>query len=116
MTLCEANDGERQDYVTIAERLATISASPAEDLRQLWRRIVFGLAINNTDDHLRNHGVFAHFGLSAVEARTIVAEVVQAVRQWETIAVRNFASTQEITVFRSVFDQGSHILASVMKD
>jgi serine/threonine-protein kinase HipA len=27
-----------------------------EELSQLWRRIVFNIAISNTDDHLRNHG------------------------------------------------------------
>jgi serine/threonine-protein kinase HipA len=27
-----------------------------ENLKQLWRRIVFNIAISNTDDHLRNHG------------------------------------------------------------
>lgn len=26
------------------------------DLAQLWRRIVFNIAVSNTDDHLRNHG------------------------------------------------------------
>ncbi len=26
------------------------------DLEELWRRIVFGISIKNTDDHLRNHG------------------------------------------------------------
>ncbi|MCA1696800.1 MAG: HipA domain-containing protein, partial [Actinobacteria bacterium] len=26
------------------------------DLRELWRRLVFGVLIRNTDDHLRNHG------------------------------------------------------------
>lgn len=25
-------------------------------MHQLWRRIVFNIAISNTDDHLRNHG------------------------------------------------------------
>jgi serine/threonine-protein kinase HipA len=28
----------------------------ARDLEQLWRRIVFNIAVSNTDDHLRNHG------------------------------------------------------------
>lgn len=56
MTLCEADDGEQRDYLEIAERLATVSADPSADLKQLWRRIAFGLAVNNTDDHLRNHG------------------------------------------------------------
>jgi serine/threonine-protein kinase HipA len=27
-----------------------------KNLPQLWRRIVFNIAISNTDDHLRNHG------------------------------------------------------------
>ena len=31
-------------------------ASPNEDLEELWRRIVFNIAISNTDYHLRNHG------------------------------------------------------------
>lgn len=57
MTLCEANDGEQRDYLDIAERLATISADPQRDLQELWRRIGLGLTINNTDDHLRNHGL-----------------------------------------------------------
>jgi len=26
------------------------------DLEELWRRIVFSICVNNTDDHLRNHG------------------------------------------------------------
>ena len=29
---------------------------PEADLRRLWRRIVFSIAVANTDDHLRNHG------------------------------------------------------------
>ncbi len=29
---------------------------PEADLRQLWGRIVFSIAVANTDDHLCNHG------------------------------------------------------------
>jgi len=32
------------------------SATPKNDLHELWRRIVFNMAVSNTDDHLRNHG------------------------------------------------------------
>jgi len=35
---------------------ASTGASPKEDIRELWRRIVFNVLISNTDDHLRNHG------------------------------------------------------------
>lgn len=31
-------------------------AEPNKDLKELWKRIVFNMAVSNTDDHLRNHG------------------------------------------------------------
>lgn len=30
--------------------------NPTKDLEELWKRIVFNMAVSNTDDHLRNHG------------------------------------------------------------
>jgi serine/threonine-protein kinase HipA len=57
LTLCAADDGDHRDYLEVAEHLAVVSAAPEKDLAQLWRRILFGLGINNTDDHLRNHGL-----------------------------------------------------------
>ena len=59
MTLLSARDGVVHDYVEIAEAMTELSASPTADLHELWRRIAFSIAINNTDDHLRNHG-FLH--------------------------------------------------------
>lgn len=43
-------------YLELAEFIQFNGASPDEDLHELWRRIVFNIAISNTDDHLRNHG------------------------------------------------------------
>lgn len=43
-------------YLEIAEFIKYNSSNPEDDLHQLWRRIVFSIAISNTDDHLRNHG------------------------------------------------------------
>ena len=40
----------------IASIIKTNSATPGKDLLELWRRIVFNMAVSNTDDHLRNHG------------------------------------------------------------
>ena len=31
-------------------------AAPKKDLIELWKRIVFNMAVSNTDDHMRNHG------------------------------------------------------------
>ncbi|WP_433725948.1 type II toxin-antitoxin system HipA family toxin [Actinoplanes sp. CA-051413] len=56
MTLLEARDGESRDYTEIAEAIPEHSSATNDDLRQLWRRIAFSVAVHNTDDHLRNHG------------------------------------------------------------
>lgn len=55
MSLLEAVDGEHRSYMEIADALRMHSASTRDDLRELWRRIVFTVLISNTDDHLRNH-------------------------------------------------------------
>ncbi len=56
MSLLSAQDGDSRDYLEVAEALAEGAASARSDLAQLWRRVAFSIAINNTDDHLRNHG------------------------------------------------------------
>ena len=43
-------------YLDIAEFIQTNGVNIDRNLHQLWRRIVFNIAVSNTDDHLRNHG------------------------------------------------------------
>lgn len=43
-------------YLEIAEAIQNYGTNIKSDLAQLWRRIVFNIAISNTDDHFRNHG------------------------------------------------------------
>ena len=43
-------------YLEIAEFIQNYGTNIDANLAQLWRRIVFNIAISNTDDHLRNHG------------------------------------------------------------
>ena len=43
-------------YLEIAEFIQFSGSNIAADLQQLWRRIVFNIAVSNTDDHYRNHG------------------------------------------------------------
>lgn len=59
MTLLEARDGDSSDYTEIAETLPEVGAATTADLNELWRRVAFSVLVNNTDDHLRNHG-FLH--------------------------------------------------------
>jgi len=47
-------------YLDIAEFIQFSCSEVKENLHQLWRRIVFNMAISNTDDHLRNHGFIIH--------------------------------------------------------
>lgn len=44
------------DYLEIVEAMADHGSDVAIDLAELWRRIAFSIVLNNTDDHLRNHG------------------------------------------------------------
>lgn len=43
-------------YLDLAEVIQKYGVNIKNELEQLWRRIVFNIAIANTDDHLRNHG------------------------------------------------------------
>lgn len=60
MTMTGNNEDTIRDntasYLDIADFLQTYGVNVRENLHQLWRRIVFNIAISNTDDHLRNHG------------------------------------------------------------
>lgn len=55
MSMLGAKDNEPRSYLEIADVLRRYGASPTEDIRELWRRMVFNILISNTDDHLRNH-------------------------------------------------------------
>lgn len=57
MTLIQGRDGNDYDYEHLGEELMDVSAAADDDLAQLWRRIAFSVAIHNTDDHMRNHGL-----------------------------------------------------------
>jgi serine/threonine-protein kinase HipA len=43
-------------YLELAEFIINNGANVNNDLKELWKRIVFNISVSNTDDHLRNHG------------------------------------------------------------
>ena len=59
MTLLGKTDGasaaDGTSYLDIAAFIKSYGAQPKKDLLELWKRIVFNMAVTNTDDHLRNH-------------------------------------------------------------
>lgn len=43
-------------YLKMCEVIMKVSGSAQQDMRDLFRRMVFNISIANTDDHLKNHG------------------------------------------------------------
>ena len=60
MTMLGKSDGasaaDGSSYLEIASFLKANGGTPKKDLIELWKRIVFSMAVSNTDDHFRNHG------------------------------------------------------------
>ncbi len=60
MTMLGKTDGasaaDGTSYLELVSFLKANGANPKADLIELWKRIVFNMAVSNTDDHLRNHG------------------------------------------------------------
>ena len=55
-TALEREGTEGGHYTDIADIIRQISSQPADDLLELWRRLIFTILVSNTDDHLKNHG------------------------------------------------------------
>lgn len=59
MTLLGKTDGasaeDGSSYLDLVSIIKSNGANPTADLLELWKRIVFNMAVSNTDDHLRNH-------------------------------------------------------------
>ncbi len=56
-SLLQARRDEDRAHTELADALRRVSARPSEDVRELWRRLLFNFLINNVDDHLWNVGV-----------------------------------------------------------
>jgi serine/threonine-protein kinase HipA len=62
MTLLQHQDGDDSDsgasYLEFVDFIVQNGAPSKvnENLKELWSRIVFSIAVSNSDDHLRNHG------------------------------------------------------------
>ena len=58
MTMLKRSESEGSSYLDLAEFIQN-NGDPTfigDDLDQLFRRVVFNVAVSNRDDHLRNHG------------------------------------------------------------
>lgn len=157
MTLLRKEQSEGSSYLELAQFLRAVGDAKhaSTDLRQLFRRVAFNVAVGNRDDHLRNHGFIlcqsgwrlapafdvnptidkvdhvlniddsdnrpnlqtvlasaAFYGLSAVEARSIVQEVVGVVDGWRAVAMKNGIARADIELTAAAFSAHHAFLTS----
>jgi len=66
MTLLGKTDGasaaDGASYLDMVSFIKSHGIRPKSDLLELWKRIVFNMAITNSDDHLRNHAFICNKG------------------------------------------------------
>lgn len=55
-TLLQARRDDEHSYTEIVDQMRTCCKHFVDDVRQLWRRLVFNFLITNVDDHLQNIG------------------------------------------------------------
>lgn len=142
------NDSQTHSYLDIADAIRQNGATPKEDLKELWKRIVFSILISNTDDHLRNHGflyvneagwklsplydvnpscdnknvlstyitetdnsqsldlaleVCEYFEISIENAKTIISDMKNKIKNWKTVAKQFGLSKSEIDKMEVAF-------------
>lgn len=133
-------------YLDLVDLIERIGVEVATELEELWKRIVFNICVNNTDDHLRNHGFLLgdqgwqlspaydlnpqpwggglalnidetsnacdldlarragrYFRLTDSRQDQIIAEVKQAVSEWESRALARGIHRAEIEQMRPAF-------------
>jgi len=56
MSMIGAADNEMHSYLELVDAIRQHGADVRDDLRELWRRILYSVLVSNVDDHLRNHG------------------------------------------------------------
>ena len=58
MTMLGMRDGhtDKTGFLDLADAVSRLTINSDSELEQLFKRVVFDIAISNQDDHLRNHG------------------------------------------------------------
>lgn len=150
MTMTGNNEDTIKDnpasYLDIVEFIQDNGVHIDKNLAQLWRRMIFNIAVSNTDDHLRNHGfilssdgwtlspaydlnpsidkdglalnidmhnndldfelaksVGEYFRLHETQMNSIIKEVLDGVKGWESIAKDIGVSRAEQELMRNAF-------------
>jgi serine/threonine-protein kinase HipA len=107
------------DYLELAEAITDHGSDVRLDLAQLWRRIAFSIAINNTDDHLRNHGFLrAGSGWTLSPVYDVNPDPDAAAQRVTSIAGATTSEASVDALFASAanFDLAEHEASSVWRE
>jgi len=106
-SLMQATPAEQYTYVDIAETLRMHSSQAAADMKELWRRLVFNILINNVDDHLNNHGFLHHahgqWKLAPAFDLNPFPDKERALKTWISEAAGDAASVEEALAVAPLF-------------
>ncbi len=97
MNLLGLKDGDKSSYAEIADLMQRTGGKPNE----LFRRIVLNIAINNVDDHLRNHGFLREkkqWALSPVYDINPMSKFEKAPTLSTAIIPDHFETTRDIAI------------------
>ena len=124
MTMTGNNEASLRDsrasYLDLSLFLQDHGGNIKEDLEELWRRIVFNIAVSNTDDHLRDHGFIIENGAwrlsPAYDVNPSIDKEELALNIDETSGALDFDLAMSVRkYFRLDPKEASSILSSVSK-
>lgn len=112
----ESSDGS---YVEFARVIRRLSLRPGADLKELFRRLIFNLLIDNSDDHLKNHGM-----LCSGKDRYVLSPAFDVVPQLTNLGYQMLSidgSTQESSLELAVqsaahFDLSADQASTIIKE
>ena len=93
----ESNGGS---YIEFAQTIRKLSIHPKRDLDQLYRRMIFNLIVDNTDDHVKNHGILhvSHGQYKLAPAFDVVMQLTNLGYQQLAITPGNHTSSLQVAL------------------
>ncbi len=124
MSALQARDNEPHSYLEIADAIRQMSASPQNDLRALWRRMILNILdlnpipidikprvlstmidlIDSSASIDLAFNVGAYFEINLTEMKQIVKEVALATAEWQSTAKKLKIGKKEIDRMASAFE------------
>jgi serine/threonine-protein kinase HipA len=119
-SLLQASPTQQYTYVDIANAIRMHSRAAGKDLQELWRRMVFNIAINNVDDHLNNTGFLhvshSHWELAPAFDLNPFPDKARALKTWISEDAGDEASTAHALSAAPLFGLSPNAARLVLAD